>query len=127
MAAGLAERAHVVRARSEDAAAAGAPLREQFVLVLARALAPLSVVCELAAPLLARGGYLVASTTSTALEVEQVRGEAAGAVCGLAARGYHPLKHSPLTKSTAAVFEKTASAPEWLPRRPGLARAKPLG
>ena len=126
-AAGLAARVHVVRARSEAAAAVGATLRERFTLVLARALAPLGTVCELAAPLLARGGYLVASTTSTALEAERARGEAAGAACGLAARGYQPLKRSPLTTSVAAVFEKIAPTPEWLPRRPGLARAKPLG
>ena len=126
-AAGLAARVHVVRARSEEAAAVGATLRERFSLVLARALAPLGTVCELAAPLLARGGYLVASTTSTALEVERARGEAAGAACGLAARGYPPLKLSPLTTSVAAVFEKAAPTPEWLPRRPGLARARPLG
>ena len=53
-------------------------VKERFGLVLARALAPLGTVCELAAPLLAHGGYLVASTTGTALEAERARGALAG-------------------------------------------------
>lgn len=125
-AAGLAARAQVVCARSEDAAA-HAPQRERFAIVLARAVAPLATVCELAAPLLATGGYLVASTTSVALATEETRGEAAGRACGLAARGCWPLARSPLASSVAAVFEKVTATPDWLPRRPGRARARPLG
>jgi 16S rRNA (guanine527-N7)-methyltransferase len=101
-AAGITSRAHVVRGRSEEVAATGMPLREHFTLVTARAVAPLGAVCELAAPLLAPGGYL-------------------------AARGYPPLTRSPLRTAVAAVFEKVAPAPSWLPRRSGLARRKPLG
>lgn len=126
-AAGIASRAHVVRGRSEEITAAGMPLREYFTLVTARAVAPLGVVCELAAPLLAPGGYLVASTTSAALREEQTHGEAAGAACGLAVRGYPVLARSPLRTAVAAVFVKVAATPPWLPRRPGLARTRPLG
>ncbi|MGO8684418.1 MAG: 16S rRNA (guanine(527)-N(7))-methyltransferase RsmG [Thermoleophilia bacterium] len=126
-AAEISSRAHVVRGRSEEVTAEGEPLREHFTLVVARAVAPLGAVCELAAPLLAPGGYLVASTTSAAVRREQERGEAAGVACGLAARGYPPLTRSPLRTASAAVFEKVAPTPAWLPRRPGLARIKPLG
>src|SRR5665647_1060575 len=60
-AAGLSTRAHVVNARSEHYAALGQPSREAFAVVLARAVAPLPVLVELAAPLLAMGGVLLAS------------------------------------------------------------------
>ena len=69
----------------------------------------------------------MASTTSVALATEEARGEAAGRACGLAARGYWPLARSPLASSVAAVFEKVTATPDWLPRRPGRARARPLG
>ncbi len=101
-AAGLAERVHVVCARSEryaaarpssaaarqrpdETAVAGAG-REAFAVVVARALAPLAVVVELGAPLLAPGGLLVASKTSATIERERAAGEAAAAACGLALR-----------------------------------------
>ena len=54
-AAGLAGRATVICARSERHAAEGAPGREAYDVVLARAVSELAVVVELAAPLLADG------------------------------------------------------------------------
>ena len=64
-AAGLSGRADVVCARSERHAAADAPGREAYRVVLARAVSELSVLVELAAPLLAEGGVLLASKTRT--------------------------------------------------------------
>ncbi len=66
-AAGLTGRAGVVCARSERYAAAGAPGRDAHAVVLARAVADLSVLVELAAPLLAEDGVLLASKTRRAL------------------------------------------------------------
>ncbi|MCX6372626.1 MAG: class I SAM-dependent methyltransferase, partial [Actinobacteria bacterium] len=52
-AAGLTARAATVCARSEHHAATGQPGREAYAVVLARAVAPLPALVELAAPLLA--------------------------------------------------------------------------
>ena len=124
-AAGLSGRADVVCARSERHAAA-APGREAYRVVLARAVAELSVLVELAAPLLAEGGVLLASKTRTALAGEGAAAEAAGESCGLVAEPPIPLFASPLDDAVCAVFRKTAPAPEWLPRREGMAAKHPL-
>ena len=52
------ENARATKARSEELATAEG--REAFDLVTARAVAPLSVLAELASPLLGEGGHLVA-------------------------------------------------------------------
>jgi 16S rRNA (guanine527-N7)-methyltransferase len=127
VAAGLAARAHVVCARSEHAAAVGAPLRETFDIVLARAVGSLATVVELAAPLLAPGGSLLVSKTESAARDEAARGAAAARECGLAARPVVALPKSPLESSVCVVYEKTAATPRSLPRREGLARSNPLG
>ena len=66
-ASGLTGRAQVVCARSERYAAAGSAGREAHGVVLARAVAELAVLVELAAPLLAVDGVLLASKTRQAL------------------------------------------------------------
>jgi 16S rRNA (guanine527-N7)-methyltransferase len=125
-AAGLAARAHVVNARSEHYAASGRPGREAFAVVLARAVAPLPVLLELAAPLLATGGVLLASKTSRALTAEGTAGAAAAELCGLAAGPVVPLPRSPLGDAVCAVYEKVAATPDRLPRRPGAAAKRSL-
>jgi 16S rRNA (guanine527-N7)-methyltransferase len=125
--AGLADRCRVECMRSERFAAAGAPGRDAFGVVLARAVAPLPVLVELAAPLLARGGVLVASKTGRALREEGPHAAAAAALCGMEARPPQALPRSPLDDAVAAVFEKVAPTPERLPRREGMAAKRPLG
>ena len=95
-------------------------------MVLAKAVGPLAVVVELAAPLLRVGGLLVVSKTAAAAEREAAAGEAAGAACGLARRRLVALTSSPLPGSVAVVFEKVAVTPERFPRRPGIAAKRPL-
>ncbi len=126
-AAGLDDRCRVECARSERFAAEGAPGRDAFGVVLARAVAPLPVLVELAAPLLARGGVLVASKTGRALRDEGPPAAAAAALCGMEARPPQALPRSPLDDAVAAVFEKVAPTPERLPRREGMAAKRPLG
>jgi len=126
-AAGLSGRVDVVCARSERHAGAGAPGREAYRVVLARAVAELAVLVELAAPLLAEGGVLLASKTRVALAREGDAAEAAGESCGLSVEPPIPLTASPLDDAVCAVFRKTARAPEWLPRREGMAAKRPLG
>jgi len=125
-AAGLAVRATVVCARSELHAVAGQPGREAYAVVLARAVAPLPALLELAAPLLARGGVLLASKTGRAVREEGPRGEAVAKLCGLAAGPVVPLPRSPLDDAVCAVYEKVADTPKRLPRREGQAVRHPL-
>ena len=124
---GLAARARVVCARSESYASAGAPGRDAFGLVLARAVAELPVLVELAAPLLAENGVLLASKTRRALAAEGPDAAAAAARCGLSAESPVLLLESPLDDAVCAVFRKVAPTPDWLPRREGRAAKRPLG
>jgi 16S rRNA (guanine527-N7)-methyltransferase len=123
---GLEGRAKVVCARSEHYAAAGSQGREAHDVVLARAVAQLAVLAELAAPLLAEGGVLLASKTSSALAQEAEVAAAAAGRCGLAWEPPVPLAASPLDQAVCAVFRKTEPAPDWLPRREGMAAKRPL-
>jgi 16S rRNA (guanine527-N7)-methyltransferase len=125
-AAGLETRASVVCARSERYASVGAQGREGFTVVLARALAPLPSLVELAAPLLAAGGVLLASKTRRALAFEGAQGRDAATQCGLAPGAVVSLPRSPLADAVCVIFEKVAPTPPGVPRRVGLAVRRPL-
>ncbi len=96
-------------------------------LVTARALAPLGVVAEYAAPLLAPGGALVAWRGRRDPHDEAVAARAA-AELGLEPRAvvavtpYRGALHRHLH-----VLVKTGPTPARFPRRPGMARKRPLG
>jgi 16S rRNA (guanine527-N7)-methyltransferase len=122
----LAERVAVVCARSERYSALGAPGREAHDVVLARAVSELAVLVELAAPLLAMDGLLLASKTRRALREERTAADAAAERCGLAFEAPVPLSASPLDEAVCAVYRKVAPAPDWLPRREGMAAKRPF-
>ncbi len=122
----LASRARVVCSRSEDFAAVGRPGREAYSVVFSRAVASLPVLVELAAPLLAAGGVLLASKTLRAVAEEGAAGAEAARLCGLAPGPPVPLPRSPLGGAVAAVYHKTGPTPERLPRRAGVAARRPL-
>jgi 16S rRNA (guanine527-N7)-methyltransferase len=124
---GLEERARVVCERSESYAKQGAPGREVHAVVFARAVAQLAVLAELAAPLLAADGVLLASKTRAALVDEGEAAAAAADCCGLQAEPPVPLSASPLDQAVCAVFRKTGASPDWLPRREDMAAKRPLG
>ena len=126
-ASGLTGRANVVCARSELYAAAGAQGLEAHVVVLARAVAQLAVLVELAAPLLTTDGVLLASKTRTAVEEEGEAAALAAERCGLRAEPPVPLAASPLDEAACAVFHKIEPSPDWLPRREGMAAKRPFG
>ncbi len=126
LATGVAARTHVECARSETYAAQGQPGREAFAVVLARAVAPLPVLVELAAPLLSMGGVLVASKTRRAVAEEGGDGAVAAAHCGLAFGAVVALPRSPLDDAVGVVYEKIGPTPQRLPRREGLAAKRPL-
>jgi 16S rRNA (guanine527-N7)-methyltransferase len=126
-ASGLTARGRVLCARSERHSLAGAPGREAYAVVLARAVAELPVLVELAAPLLAVGGVLLASKTGRALALEAPRSVEAARACGLDAEPPVDLPDSPLDDAVCAVFRKVGPTPAGLPRREGMAAKRPLG
>jgi 16S rRNA (guanine527-N7)-methyltransferase len=125
-AAGLELRGRVVCARSEQHAAPGGPGREAYDMVLARAVAPLPALVELAAPLLAQGGLLLAAKTAAALPAEAEAARVPAERCGLEAAPPAPLPRSPLAGAVCAVYRKVAPCPAGVPRRPGMAAKRPL-
>jgi 16S rRNA (guanine527-N7)-methyltransferase len=96
-------------------------------LVTARALGPLALICEYAAPLLVRGGVLVAWKGAVG-EAEAAAGGTAAAELGLEPAGV--VRTEPYPGSAGHhlhTFVKTADTPSRFPRRPGAARKHPLG
>ena len=120
-AAGL-ENAEVANARAEEwQAGMGA-----CDAVTARALAPLGVLCEYAAPLLRTGGALVAYKGARD-EAEEADAERAAAVLGLERREIRPVRpFAGAEHRTLYVYSKVGEAPSRFPRRPGMARKRPL-
>ena len=115
--------ARVVRARAEEWAE-GLGVHD---LVVARALAPLAVVCEYAAPLLAIGGSLVAWKGVVA-EAESTSAGRAATQLGL--QREEVVRSEPYAGSVAHhlhVYRKVALTPPEYPRRAGVARKRPLG
>jgi 16S rRNA (guanine527-N7)-methyltransferase len=95
-------------------------------VVTARALAPLAVIAEYAAPLLCDGGSLVAWKGRRDAEEEQAAARAA-LVLGLALSEIRPV--APYTGADHRhlhVLRKIAPTPPKFPRRPGMARKRPL-
>ena len=115
--------AEVVHARAEAWPAGGVA----HDLVTARALAALPVVVEYAAPLLAESGALVAWRGRRDPDAEAAAARAAAEV------GLEPIEVRRVEPYSAArdrhlhVFRKTAPTPPRYPRRPGMARKRPLG
>lgn len=95
-------------------------------LVTARALAPLGVLCEYAAPLLAVGGHMVAWKGSRD-PTEEDRARYASERLGLRLVEVRPVR--PFAASERRhlyLYLKVRTTPERFPRRPGMARKRPL-
>lgn len=113
----------VVNARVEAWTADGG----RFELVTARALAPLAVVVEYAAPLLVQGGRVIAWRGGRDPTAEAAATAAAHQL-GLAAAAIEPVQPYPGAKRRHLhVFAKEKPTPAGFPRRPGVARKRPLG
>lgn len=117
------DNAHVVNLRAEE-------WRDGIGacdLVCARALAPLAVVAEYAAPLLEVGGALVVWRGKPDF-IDESAGSRAAAELGLAPR--EPLAVTPYPSALHRhlhVFVKVKPTPDRFPRRAGVARKRPLG
>jgi 16S rRNA (guanine527-N7)-methyltransferase len=96
-------------------------------VVTARAVAPLDILAEYAAPLLTIDGVLVAWRGNREPEVE-ANGERAAEILGLSVR--EPLGVTPYDGAEHRylhVMSKVRETPERFPRRDGVARKRPLG
>jgi len=115
--------AEVVCARAEEwAAGLGA-----CDAVTARALAPLGVLVEYAAPLLRDGGVLVA-WKAVRHPAEEAAGDRAADAVGLhrlAVRRVNPFPEA--DHRHLYLYSKVRETPGRFPRRPGMARKRPLG
>lgn len=100
--------------------------RERFDLVVARAVAPLGVLLELALPLLRLGGSLATPKGGRA----QAEVEAAGpalSILGGAVIWERPLKvPDAVHRQTLVVVQKTGSTPDRYPRKAGMPKKRPL-
>jgi 16S rRNA (guanine527-N7)-methyltransferase len=115
--------AEVVHARAET----WMPGLGRFDVVTARALAPLDVVAEYAAPLLRVGGVLVAWRGRREPRVE-ADGLRAADILGLSVA--EPVKVEPyrgVEHRHLHVMSKVRETPDRFPRRDGVARKRPLG
>jgi 16S rRNA (guanine527-N7)-methyltransferase len=114
------ENATVACARAEDW-----PERELDV-VTARAVAPLNILVEYAAPLLRLGGVLVAWKGKPE-DAEVADGEAAAEIVGLESREPTVLEPRPgADHRRLYVYLKVRDTPSRFPRRAGMARKRPL-
>lgn len=122
--AGPLTNARAVAERAEDWARQH---REVYDAVTARAVAPLAVLAEYAAPLLCTGGVLVAWKGRRDPD-DEAAGDAAAAQLGL-----DPAQVLPVTPYSGSrnrhlhVYTKVTETPERFPRRAGMASKRPLG
>jgi len=94
--------------------------------VTARALAPLPVLAEYAAPLLRLGGALVA-WKGTPDAAEDADGEAAARILGLSSADRRAVTpYDGADRHSLYLYLKVGSTPNQYPRRPGIARKRPL-
>jgi 16S rRNA (guanine527-N7)-methyltransferase len=121
--------ARSVTARVEDFARTPAALGggdEAYDAVTARALAPLAVLVEYAAPLLREGGVLVAWKGARD-SAEEAAGAAAAERVGMAVKGVLPVRPYAASENRHLhVYRKIAPTPPEFPRRAGMARKRPL-
>src|SRR3954471_21714249 len=124
-AAGLERRTRALPLRAEDHARG--PDAATYDAATARALAPLPVICEYAAPLLRIGGTLVAGKGAREPDEEKAGGTAASKL-GFSAARVVPVSPFPGTKDRHLyVYSKIRPTSSEFPRRSGRARKRPLG
>jgi 16S rRNA (guanine527-N7)-methyltransferase len=121
--------ARSITARVEDYARQPAAVgggREAYDAVTARAVGPLALLVEYAAPLLREGGVLVAWKGARDSD-EEAAGAAAAAKVGMAVKEVLPVKPYPASENRHLhVYRKIAPTPPEFPRRAGMARKRPL-
>jgi 16S rRNA (guanine527-N7)-methyltransferase len=118
------ENAQARPARAEEWPSA--PGFSPYQAATARAVAPLAVLVEYAAPLLTEGGVLVAWKGRVS-EAERAAGRCAAAQVGLAETEIRPVQpYSGSLQRTLYVYSKVSETPSRFPRRAGMAARRPL-
>lgn len=110
--------------RSEDLA--GGEGRAAYDVVTARALGPLVVLAEYASPLLREGGVLVAWKGARDAAEESAVGRASARTAMEIVDVLDVQPYSASRSRHLHVLAKTAPTPRGLPRRPGMAKKRPL-
>jgi 16S rRNA (guanine527-N7)-methyltransferase len=123
------DNARSVHARVEDFARVPAALgggREAYDAVTARAVGPLAVLVEYAAPLLREDGVLVAWKGARDA-AEEGAGAVAAEKVGMAVKEVMPVQPFPSSENRHLhVFRRVSPTPLEFPRRAGMARKRPL-
>lgn len=115
----------VIQARAEELAHDPSH-RSAYALAVARAVAPLRVLIELALPLVRLGGCL-ATPKGSGAERETREAENALAVCGGRVEFLEPIAVPPPgPRPLLVVVRKTSETPSRYPRRPGIPAKRPL-
>ena len=128
--AGSVSNARSITTRAEELGAVPGAVgggREAYDAVTARAVGSLAVLVEYAAPLLREGGVLVAWKGARDAD-EEAAGAAAARELGMAVEevlAVRPFESS--ENRHLHVFRKISPTPAGFPRRPGMARKRPLG
>ena len=121
--------ARSITARVEDYARQPAAVgggREAYDAVTARAVGPLALLVEYAAPLLRMDGVLVAWKGARDA-AEEAAGAAAAEKVGMAVKEVLPVQPYPTSENRHLhVYRKIAPTPAEFPRRAGMARKRPL-
>ncbi len=114
----------VLAARAEEAGR-DSTHRERYDVAVARAVAPLNVLAELALPLVRPGGWLAAVKGSRVQE-ELAEGQAAVGRCGGRMGAVLPLATLVGAPLSVVLVRKERATPPELPRRPGMPAKRPL-
>jgi 16S rRNA (guanine527-N7)-methyltransferase len=117
--------ATVLAARAEDAAHDPA-YRGAFDVAASRAVAPLSVLCELCLPFLRPGGRFIAQKSAAGAEAEVPAARRALDLLGARLLEVRPVDLPPLPNRVLVVVEQEAPAPALYPRRAGMPAKRPL-
>jgi 16S rRNA (guanine527-N7)-methyltransferase len=128
--AGEVSNARSITTRAEELGGVPAAVgggRDAYDAVTARAVGPLALLVEYAAPLLREGGLLVAWKGARDA-AEEAAGAAAAAELGMAVDEVLAVKPYPSSENRHLhVMRKISPTPDGFPRRAGMARKRPLG
>lgn len=118
------DNANVLHARAEEVGRS--KLRESFDVAFARAVGSLPEVLEYSLPLLKQGGHALLQRGAREAGDERLAGSAARELGGRLVRVDLSVPYPSAKNLHIWVFEKTSPTPENYPRRPGLAKKRPL-
>lgn len=115
----------IVCARAEDAGHMES-LREQYDLVVARAVAEMRVLAELCLPLCKVNGYWVAAKGADPVQEVDAAKKAITTLGGALLNIENVESQSPVGQRTAVLIKKITATPKQYPRKPGIPKKMPL-